>query len=76
MSCNLEKTRAIALIKGGIDAPYICGTNAYLSVLTDHFAVKDIIDRTVVIHNMPDVFTSQPSGNSGEKIACGIIKKP
>ena len=33
------------------------------------------IGRTVIIHNMPDDFASQPSGNAGEKIACGVIKK-
>ena len=49
---------------------------AYSSFITDRFNVSDIIGRTVVIHNMPDDFTSQPSGNSGEKIACGIIRKP
>ena len=53
-----------------------CGNIAHLSVLTDRFKVWDIIGRTVVIHDMPDDFTSQPSGNSGTKIACGIIKKP
>ena len=41
--------------------------------LTDRFSVREVIGRTAVIHNMPDDFTSQPSGNSGEKIACGEI---
>ena len=54
----------------------LCGNMAHLSFMTDRFKVTDIIGRTVVIHNMPDDFTSQPSGNSGEKIACGKIKKP
>ena len=27
------------------------------------------------IHDMPDDFTTQPSGNSGTKIACGKIEK-
>ncbi len=41
--------------------------------LTDRITVKNIISKTVVIHNMPDDFHSQPSGNSGKKIACGKI---
>lgn len=41
----------------------------------DRFNVSDIIGRTVIIHNMAEDFTSQPSGNAGEKIACGVIKK-
>ncbi|MBO5702703.1 MAG: superoxide dismutase family protein [Clostridia bacterium] len=28
---------------------------------------------TVIIHDTPDGFTTQPSGNAGNKIACGEI---
>ena len=52
-----------------------CGGNAYLSVKTDRFSVRDIIGRTVVIHSDPDDFHSQPAGNAGKKIACGVIRK-
>ena len=52
----------------------LCGNMAHLSFITDRFKVADIIGHTVVIHDMPDDFTSQPAGNSGRKIACGIIK--
>ncbi len=52
-----------------------CGRNAYLSVKTDRLSVKEILGRTVVIHSEPDDFTSQPAGNAGKKIACGIICK-
>lgn len=48
---------------------------AYMNVATDRISVKDIIGRAVVIHSMPDDFTSQPSGNAGNKIACGAIFK-
>ena len=48
---------------------------AWEAVLTDRFTVEEIIDRTVIIHAMPDDFKSQPSGNSGEKIACGVIRR-
>lgn len=50
-----------------------CNGRAYQSFSTDRFKVKDIIGHTIVIHNMPDDFNSQPSGNAGTKIACGII---
>lgn len=52
-----------------------CGGNAYLSVRTDRFSVGEILGRTVVIHSDPDDFHSQPAGNSGRKIACGVICK-
>lgn len=61
---------------GDLPPLMLCGNNAHLSVLTDRFKLSDIIGRTVIIHNRPDDFTTQPSGNSGEKIACGIIRKP
>lgn len=52
-----------------------CNGNAYLSVRTDRFSVNEIIGRTVVIHSDPDDFHTQPAGNAGKKIACGIIHK-
>lgn len=46
---------------------------AWSSFLTNRFNVDDIIGRTVIIHANTDDFTTQPSGNSGKKIACGEI---
>lgn len=58
------------------DLPPLFGNNgyAYMSVFTNRFNVRDIIDRVIIIHKNPDDFTTQPSGNSGEKIACGKIR--
>ena len=52
-----------------------CRGNAYLSVKTDRFSVNEIVGRTVVIHSDPDDFHSQPAGNAGKKIACGVLRK-
>lgn len=46
---------------------------AYLSFFTNRFKVSDIIGNVVIIHENPDDFKSQPSGNPGKKIACGKI---
>lgn len=35
--------------------------------------LKDIIGRSVVVHADPDDYTSQPAGNSGPRIACGVV---
>lgn len=51
------------------------GGKAYLSVLTNRFSLAQVMGRTVVIHSEPDDFTTQPAGNSGEKIACGVIQR-
>lgn len=47
---------------------------ALMMVLTNRFKLSDVIGRTVVVHRSPDDFTTQPSGNSGVKIACGVIE--
>lgn len=59
------------------DLPPLLSANgrAYLAVLTNGFRINDIMGRTVVIHSSPDDFTTQPSGNAGTKIACGIIRR-
>lgn len=46
-----------------------------MSVLIDKFNINDIIGKVVIIHDLPDDFTTGPSGNSGTKIACGKIEK-
>lgn len=48
---------------------------AWGAFLTDRFTAEQVVGRTVIIHSMPDDFTTQPSGNSGKKIACGIIMR-
>lgn len=47
--------------------------NAFSIFLTNAFHLQDVVGRTVIIHSQPDDFTTQPSGNAGDKIACGII---
>lgn len=68
---------------GGCDHPHHAGDlpplfendGAALSLfLTNRFSVDEVVGRTVIIHDQPDDFTTQPSGNSGTKIACGVIR--
>ncbi len=59
------------------DLPPLLGNKgyAYSVVYTDRFELPEIIGRSVIIHSAPDDFTSQPSGNSGVKIGCGVISE-
>ena len=52
--------------------------------VTAHFAgvvlggggADDIVGKAVIVHANPDDYASQPSGNSGARIACGVISAP
>jgi superoxide dismutase, Cu-Zn family len=37
-------------------------------------ASDDIVNHAVVVHAMADDFTTQPTGNAGGRIACGVIQ--
>ena len=50
----------------------VCG-RAYMQVLTGRFTLREVIGKTVVIHSGPDDFHTQPAGNAGTKIGCGVI---
>lgn len=59
------------------DMPPLLGNQGYaFSVFYDkRFTLPDIIGRSVIIHEKPDDFTSQPAGNAGNKIGCGRIER-
>ena len=58
---------------GDLPPLFGCRGVALSLFLTDRFRAEEVIGRTAVIHRMPDDFESQPAGNAGEKIACGVI---
>ena len=37
-------------------------------------AANDIAGRALVVHAAPDDYTSQPAGNAGARVACGVIR--
>jgi Cu-Zn family superoxide dismutase len=57
------------------DFPVLFSNNgrASMSFFTNKFHVADIIGRSVIIHEGPDDYRTQPSGNSGKRIACGTV---
>lgn len=46
---------------------------AFSAFYTDRFYPEDVVGKVVVIHSMSDDFKSQPSGNPGSIVACGVI---
>ncbi|NMA38338.1 MAG: superoxide dismutase family protein [Papillibacter sp.] len=57
------------------DLPPLFSNDGYAwgAVFTQRFKLSEVIGLPVIIHARPDDFTTQPSGNSGEMIACGLI---
>ena len=45
------------------DLPSLIENNgyAYMSVLIDKFNIDDVVGKVIIIHDMPDDFTTQPS---------------
>ncbi|MDO5125677.1 MAG: superoxide dismutase family protein [Ruminococcus sp.] len=58
------------------DLPVILSNNGYSwsAVFTDRFRPCQVRGCVVIIHADADDYRTQPSGNSGKKIACGIIR--
>lgn len=46
---------------------------AWLGFFTDRFTPGEVSGKTIIIHSKRDDFTTQPAGDSGDRIACGII---
>ncbi len=59
---------------GDLPPLFGCGGMAFTALLTDRFTVKEVVGRTVILHGGVDDFTTQPAGNAGERIACGVIR--
>ena len=57
------------------DMPPLMSDNGYAwtAFYDARVQISEILNRSVVIHRMPDDFKTQPAGDAGEKIACGVI---
>jgi superoxide dismutase, Cu-Zn family len=58
------------------DFPVLFSNDGYarMSFFTNKFRVQDVIGRSIIIHQHPDDYRTQPSGDSGKMLACGVIQ--
>lgn len=54
--------------------------NGTMQLTTDRWSIggdakTNILNRAIIVHSGVDDYTSQPSGNAGERIGCGVIQK-
>lgn len=58
------------------DLPVLLSSNgcAWSAVYTGRFRPCQARRHTVIIHRLPDDYRSQPAGDAGDRIGCGIIR--
>lgn len=58
------------------DFPVLFSNNgySYISFYTNQFKPEEVLGKAVIIHENPDDYRSQPSGNAGNRLACGTIE--
>jgi Cu-Zn family superoxide dismutase len=77
---NMQHGSTSAMAHHAGDMPNIMsdanGEASYKATLKDFTLVGDqsIIGRSVVVHRDPDDYKTQPAGNSGPRIGCGLIR--
>lgn len=59
------------------DFPVLFSNNgrACMTFFTNKFKPKDVIGKAVIIHQNPDDYRTEPAGNAGRRLACGVIKR-
>ena len=58
------------------DFPVLFSNNgrALMCFFTNKFTIDEIIGKSIIIHQNPDDYRTPPAGNSGKRLACGVIQ--
>ena len=57
------------------DAKGVARVDAHLGGLSlGNGAANDVAGRAVIVHAAADDYSSQPAGNAGARVACGVIQ--
>lgn len=57
------------------DFPVLMSMNghAFAMVYSDRLRPEEALGRALIIHEFPDDYTTQPTGNAGQHIGCGVF---
>lgn len=58
------------------DMPPLFGNRGYAwqSYYTERFTPREVLGKTVIVHGQRDDFSTQPAGDAGSRIGCGLIQ--
>lgn len=59
---------------GDMPPLFSCNGYSFMTFYAEQLTISQVIGKSVIVHEKPDDFTTQPSGNAGNKIACGVIR--
>lgn len=48
---------------------------ADMEFFTNKFTVDDVVGKAVIIHQNPDDYRTQPAGDAGKRLACGVVRR-
>jgi Cu-Zn family superoxide dismutase len=59
------------------DFPVLFSNQGYANMcfFTNAFEPEQVIDKSIIIHQNPDDYRTQPAGDSGRRLACGVIQR-
>lgn len=59
------------------DFPVLFSNNgiARICFFTNKFRINDILGKAIIIHENPDDYRSQPAGDAGKRLACGVVRR-
>ena len=56
------------------DANGVADQKFTLTGVTVAAGAMSVVGRSVIVHALPDDYATQPTGNAGARVACGVIK--
>lgn len=58
------------------DFPVLYSNNGYawMCFFTNKFKASDVVGKSVIIHQNPDDYRTQPAGDAGKRLGCGVVQ--